>query len=397
MKALFICDEKEEWNLLRNIFHAHFRKMELICVLRGSDAIETLSFEGPFGVIIIECSLRDMNPTELAEAIFDQTGPRPLIFVGTPTMIRDRVKEEFFNEHEMVSLYHKPYQTNEVIGIVSDAISWAKKEEYESSIVELDPNSFIPMKLRNFYLYESVSFDVYVELTKTKFIRAISANKAYTQATIQDFQKRNIKYLYLEKNEHLSFLENSIDKITRSLDNKNLEPRKRMQTMIASVLIIHQYVKDVGISDSLKNIVAKVIQQIPDLVKSQATLFDILKIFPFEHYDLAEQAILKALVCEFIASRMGWKSDFSRAKLGLSALIHDAFLERDEWSTITYKDHPDLDFLSEEQIEAFLNHPTKAAEMQDNLTTIQKLTSSYSSTTNFQMETAFQQVFTPTR
>ncbi len=363
MKALFVCDEKEEWNLLRNLFHTHFKKLELICVMRGSEAMDTLSYEGPFGVIIIECSLKETNPSQLAEDIFDQTGPRPIIFVGTPTMIKDRVNEDFYNEHEMVTLYNKPYQANQFIGAVSEAIMWARKEEYESSIVELDPGSFIPLKLRNFYLYDSVPFDVYVELTKTKFIKALSADKKYTQSAIQDFQKRNIRFLYLEKNEHLSFLENSITKITKSLESKGLEDKKRVQTCIAAVLIIHQYIKDVGISDSIKVLIKKVIDQFPIILRNYKTLDQLLFNFPIEHKDLAEQAILKGLLCEFITQKLGWKSDMTRSKFGLAALIHDAFLEREEWSTITYKDHPDLDFLTDDQVENFLQHANRAAQI----------------------------------
>ena len=363
MKALFICDEKEEWNLLRNLFHAHLNKLELICVMRGAEALDTLSYEGPFGVIIIECSLKETRPTDLAEMIFDQTGPRPVIFVGTPAMIKDRVDEDFYNEHEMVSIYNKPYQANQFIGIVSEAIRWAKKEEYESNIVELEPGSFVPLKLRNFYLYDSVPFDVYVELTKTKFLKAISADKKYTQSAIQDFQKRNIRYLYLEKNEHLNFLENSILKISKSLDSKSIDDKKRVQTCVAAVLVIHQYIRDVGISDTIRGLIKKVIEQFPLILKSYPTLDQILYNFPIEHSDLAEQAILKGLICEYMAQKLGWKSNMTRSKFGLAALIHDAFLERDEWSTITYRDHPDLDFLSDEQVENFLQHSNRAAEI----------------------------------
>lgn len=364
MKALFVCDQKEEWTLLTNLFHAHFSGVELVCVLRASDAIETLSFDGPFGLIIIECGLREIHPTDLAEEVFDTIGPRPLLFVGTPTMIKDRVREEFFNEHEMVSLYNKPYKPEEITAAIQNAIDWAKQQEFEESIVELDPEDFLPLKLRNFYLYEKVPFDVYVELTKTKYILAIKANKPYTQATIQDFQKRNIKTLYLEKNEHLSFLENSIKKIGQSLNRGSFPTKKRhIQSVIAGVLVGHQYLRDVGVSDSLKAFFELLIDQFTQILDEYGSLELLLLDFPMEHADLAEQAVLKALISEFLIKSLGWRSNLSRQKTGITSLLHDVFLEREEWSTITYSDHPDLDYLSTEQKENFLNHPKKAAEI----------------------------------
>jgi hypothetical protein len=70
LKALFICDQKEEWTLLTNLFHAHFSGIEVICVLRKEEAMETVSFEGPFGLIIIECAIKESDPTSIAEEIF---------------------------------------------------------------------------------------------------------------------------------------------------------------------------------------------------------------------------------------------------------------------------------------------------------------------------------------
>ncbi|CAM9872365.1 unnamed protein product, partial [Chrysoparadoxa australica] len=367
LKALFICDQKDEWTLLTNLFHAHFTGVELICALKGSEAIDTLSFDGPFGMIIIECGIKDADPTDLAEEIFDTVGPRPLLFVGTPAMIKDRVREGFFDQYEMVSIYNKPYKPEEITTAIQDAINWAKQQEFEESIVEIDQANFLPLKLRNFYLYEKLPFDVYIELTKTKYILAIKANKNYTQSQIQDYQKRNIKTLYLEKNEHLSFLENSISKIQSTLRKGQFpSPSKHIQTIVAGVLVVHQYIRDVGVSETLKEFVDELINQLSVVFKKYNNLEELLLDFPMEHGDLAEQAVLKGLICEFLTLSLGWKSNLVKQKTGLSAILHDSLLEREEWATITYKDHPDLDFLSEEQRKNFIDHPKRAAEISRN-------------------------------
>ncbi len=363
MKALFICDEREDWILLINIFHAHFPKIELICAQTGQEALESLMYEGSIGVVILECALKSDDPTELAKKIFDQVGPRPLIFVGTSTIIKSRVKEEFFLEHEMVSIYQKPYDAITFVESINEALEWVKKEEFENSIIELNSDKFIPMRLRNFYLHNTVPFDVYVELTKTKYMKAISADQVYTERTIQNFQKRNIRFLFIEKNEHLNFLESSIVKIAQNLALNDDQPKKKIQSMIAGVLVIHQYLRDVGISDSLHLIIDQVIKQFPKVVSSYSDLKSLLLDFPLEQGDLAEQAVLKGLTAESMGSLLGWSSDLSRMKLGLAAIIHDCFLDRESWSIITYRDHPELDDLSAHQVQSFLDHTKTAAEM----------------------------------
>lgn len=363
MKALFICDDKEEWNLLTNLFHAHFLGVNLVCVRKGEEALDTLMFDANFNMIILECGLKDSDPTELAENIFETIGPRPLIFVGTPAMIKDRVQDDFFNNYEMIGLYNKPYKPEELVDTINQAIEWSKQQEFEESVVELDPDDFLPLKLRNFYLYDKVPFDVYIELTKTKYLKAISANKKYPQSTIQDFRKRNIKFLFLEKNEHLNFLESSIKKIGQSFHQiKNNNSVRRMQTLVAATLVIHQYLRDVGVSDTLKDFVDLVINQISKSLEEHTSLGDILLSFPMEHGDLAEQAVLKALVSEFLVRSLGWRSESTRAKTSLAAILHDTYLDKEEWSVITYQDHPHLDDIEKEDRESFLKHPLKASE-----------------------------------
>ena len=364
MKALFVCDNKDEWNLLRNIFHAHFTKMELICATKSEDALNYMSYEGPFALVLIECGMKDNDPTELAENIFEQSGERPIIFIGTENMIKDRVDGEFYMENDMVHVYNKPYDGNALKEIIQQAIEWAKKEEFESSIIELDRDQFLSVKLRNFYLFEDCPYDVFIELTKTKFVKAISKNKGYTESTIQDFQRRNIKFLYLQKDEHLNFLERSIEKVIQTLKTKNTNPKVLIQTQIAAALIIHQYLRDVGISESVISLTEEVINTIPKIFDSlDDDLMAVLSAFPMEQGDLAEQAILKAFFCESICRGLGWSSDFARRKLVLAALIHDFYLRDEELTKITHLEQGEFQFLLQSQKEEFLEHAAKAAEM----------------------------------
>lgn len=363
MKALFICDNKEEWNLIQNIFHAHFPKVEIICAIKSTDGLEYLSFEGPFALILIECSMKEDHPSQLAEQIFDQAGERPVIFIGTDAMIKDRVDENFFMQHEMVHIYKKPYDALALKDIIQKSIDWAKNEEFENSVIDVERENFLPMKLRNFYLFDKVPFDAFIELTRTKFIKAISKNKTYTQSAIQDIQRRNIKVLYLEKTEHLEFLESSIKKIIATLTKKGIPVKLTIQTQIAGALVIHQYLRDVGISETVISLVELMIESISKTYFQIGDLLTLLNNFPFENGDYAEQSILKAYLCESITRGMEWRSDLSKRKLGLTSLLHDCVLEDEIYMRITGRDTTEFEMLDEEQQKIFLEHPIKASEL----------------------------------
>ncbi len=363
MKALFICDNKEEWGLLRNLFHAHFSKVELICAIKASDALNYLSFEGPFSIIIIDCSIKRDDPSELAKEIFENTGERATIFIGTEAMLNDRVDQDFYMNHEMVFLYKKPFDPATFKSTVQESIDWAKREDFENSIVEINKEEYLPLKLKNFYLFDILPYDVYIELTKTKFVKVISANKKYTQSTIQDFQRRNVKFLYLHKNEHLKFLENSIEKITQTLKQKANKPKMILQAQIAGVLVIHQYLRDIGPAESIIRFSEIIIDSVPRNFKNFGELKSVLGHFPFENADLAEQAVLKAYICEALSIGLDWRSDLSRKKLGLSSIIHDRYLDNDEMAKVTHVDSPEFEMLNKDEQELLLEHPFKAAEL----------------------------------
>ena len=59
MKALFICDNKEQWELYTNLFKAHFPKIPLVCAIKGEDALNYLQFDGPFSMFLIDAELKD--------------------------------------------------------------------------------------------------------------------------------------------------------------------------------------------------------------------------------------------------------------------------------------------------------------------------------------------------
>ena len=112
MKALFVCDDKEQWNELSTLFRTHLPKIELICAIKGSDAMEYISFEGPFAVVLIECSIQSDEPTDLANQVIDVAGERPIIFIGQKSFIDSRVAESLITDHELNDIIYKPFETD---------------------------------------------------------------------------------------------------------------------------------------------------------------------------------------------------------------------------------------------------------------------------------------------
>ncbi len=360
MKALFVCHDQEEWALLHKIFSSHFSKIELMCVLNTKDALEFLSFEGPFGLILIDAGMKEEDPMNLAENVIENSGDRPIIFIGEAHVLKNRIKGDAYLKSETMDIFEKPYDIIRFKECIQKSLNWAKKEEFEQSVIEVDRADFLPIKLRNLYLFDKIPFDCFIELTRTKFIKAFSKDVPYSQSAIQDLSKRNIKFLYLKKDEHLQFLENSLKRVMNNL-SRELPPLKMLESQISGALILQQFVKEIGVNDAVIELADKIITSIHETYGSYQDFPQLLQSFPFAHRDSAERSILIFYFCEAICRGLGWSSDLSKKKLGLAALIHDTHLEQEEMLRLGSFDHPDMEMYPEEAQENYREHPRKAA------------------------------------
>lgn len=362
MKALFVCNDKEEWNLLHKIFKSHFPKIELMCVLAGEDALDYLSFEGPFGLIMIDAALKNEEPMQLADMVIETSGERPIIFIGDEHVLKNRIKGDTYLQSETMDIFEKPYDIVRFKETIEKSLQWAKKEEFEQSVIEIERDEFLPLKLRNLYLFQKMPFDCYIELTRTKFIKAFAKEKPYTQSAIQDLARRNIKVLFLKKDEHLQFLENSMKKVMENLD-RDLPAKKILENQISGSLVLQQFVKEVGIGEGVIELADKIIESVDVNFKQYKDFTQFVLDYPLLHGDSAERSILIFYICEAICRGLGWRSDLSRKKLGLASFIHDAHLDNEEMIRLQTLDHPDMDHYTPEEQENYRTHARRAAEI----------------------------------
>ncbi len=333
-----------------------------MCASNGQEALEFLSYEGPFGLIFIDVALKDEEPLELAENIIDNSGERPIIFVGEGSTLKARIKGDIYLESEVMDIFEKPFDIVRFKETIDKSLNWVKNEEFEQAVIEVERNDFMPIKIRNLYLFDQIPFDCFIELTRTKFIKAFGKDVPYSQSAIQDLAKRNIKLLYLKKDEHLKFLENSIKKIMLNL-SRDLPKKKMIESQISGALVLQQFVKEIGVNEQVIELADQIISTVHESSQEILNFAEFITNFPFVHRDLAERAILSFYLCEAMCKGLGWSSDLSRKKLGLASLVHDTHLEQEEMLRMSSFDHPDMELYKEEEQDKYREHPAKAAKV----------------------------------
>jgi response regulator RpfG family c-di-GMP phosphodiesterase len=260
------------------------------------------------------------------------------------------------------SLVETPLALDEFKKAMAVAIDWVKKEEFEESILEFSKEDLHPMRIRNFYLFEQLPYDVYMELTATKFGKVISKNKFYTHQLIQNYSKKGVRYLYLKKDDHLKFLDTSIKNLLKIYGNKLSDKKKYLILHLKTAYFIRQFIKAASVSDEISKLTHSFVDSVSDIVRNYDNLSELLNtIGDSNNMTFAEHSVATAYVCESIILNMGWSADMTRGKLILASLLQDIGLSNDDLIKIRSLNDPNLKIFSEEEQNEFKDHPAKAA------------------------------------
>lgn len=372
MKILAISENSAELEQLSRILRNQFKDVEVILARTKEEAMDHASVNGPFGFFALDVEAKDYDPDELGKDLIEFTGQRPLVFIGQQSFINDRITQELYQSNEYNESILKPFERedfkDDLLNKVGSALNFAKQEEFAASIQDIQPEEFIPMKIKGFYLYKSFPYDIYMEIVKGKYIKILSADKPYTINTLVTYAKKNVKWLHIKKDDQLAYLEEETKKCIKAI--KKAPPKSEDTILVAlrSITLIHQSLLAIGVTPDVLNLTGLLAETIIEVVKKEPEIRNIYSKYPKIYSGIASKSLLTALTATSIVNRMGWDSVTTMTKLCVASILMDFTLTEEEMTHINSHLSPELDKFSEEDIESFLQHPLKAAEIAQQFT-----------------------------
>ncbi|MGZ3787197.1 MAG: HD domain-containing phosphohydrolase [Bacteriovorax sp.] len=364
MKVLYIGHSQETDEPIKKLMSVHFPKIRMIEVKEGQNLMELMTTDGPFSFVVMAIDNKNIVAADLYGTISETLGQRPFVFIGSPFSVKAQLTNEILQSPQTNFLVETPLVPDEFKKAVSSSMEWVKKEEFEESILEFSRDDLHKMRLRNFYLFEQLPYDVYLELTPTKFGKVISKNKVYSHQLIQNYSRKNIKVLYLRKDEHLKFLDTSIKNLLKIYEVKISDRKKLMVLHVKTIFFIHQFIKTLSVSDEVVKLTNNFIDSARDVVKSHENLNELMNLIAGNvNMTFAEHSLVTAYLCESILYNMGWNADMTRDKLLLASLLQDISLSNDEMIKIRSLNDPSFKMMTEEEQNEFKSHPMKAAQL----------------------------------
>lgn len=367
MKVLFVSENKHDWELLRRMMKNLYKEVEFMCAINQADAINIVSSDGPFGIFLIDAEMKNTDPDSLVNMLIDFSGDRPCLFLGKDSIIIDKISQKTYQSNEYNEKLLKPLDREDIIDDlkvkIAGALRWAKEEEFEAAIEEVNPDDFISMKIKSFYLYNIFPHDIYLSITSTQYIKIISANKNYTLSTLNIYTKKNIKHLYIKKNDQLKFLEHESIKCLKALSKPNIKTEDLYIISLKSITVLHLIMRSLGVTSAVLKLTESITDALISMCNTSRPLKDILESYPSSYHGTASKSLLTCIIANKLCKQMGWDSTTTKKKLAVSSIIQDYILPDDGLSKINFLSDPRLQNYTEEEMRIFINHPKTVADI----------------------------------
>lgn len=368
MKILLISSEKEEYNIISRLVKNSFKNVDIVCAINQDEAINYTSVDGPFAYIIIDCDNKSYEPDALARELIDFAGERPIIFLGHEALIDSRISSELFDSNQFNEKLLKPVARedfqDDFLKSTSRAMEFAKKEEFQANLEDINPEDFIPMKLKGFFLYKSFPYDLYLEITPTRYLKAISKNQPYAISQLSQYAKKGIRFLHIRKDDQLRYLEDEAKKCLKAFSNPSKNNSENILVTLRAFTLVHQSLIAIGITPMVIELSEKSIDMVLSIFENERKLSKLLEDFPKVYSGIASKSLITSLFSLLLCRLMKWDSDLTKRKLVFASLLHDYSLPDEDMTHInTANDRRLQENYKENQIDEFLSHPIKSAEM----------------------------------
>jgi CheY-like chemotaxis protein len=363
LKVLLISNVRTEWEQIIGLTRANFSGVELVTAKNSGEAMNVVSFDGPFGFFILDVEMKDEDPAELLQNLIELSGERPTLFMGREAFIRDRIPHELYISNEHNDIVDKPIDPEDLKNKMEFALEWAKKKEFESNLEDVEPEDFVPMKLKSFFLYKSFGYDIYMEITSTKYIKLIQADKPYSYSFLANYARRGVKMLYIKKDDQLMYLENESARCLKGLEKFGHNNKEIFVVQLKSINIFHMYYNTVGLTPTVMKLIEALIESIMETYKGLNGFKDIIERYPVEYDGVASKSLLTAYICEAMSKGQKWDSDMIRKKLIISSILQDIALPDEGMTHISKINDDRLEIYHDEAKKDYHDHPIKAAEI----------------------------------
>lgn len=185
---------------------------------------------------------------------------------------------------------------------------------------------FVPIRISFLVKLQKMNFDLFMKLTDEKFVKVFIDGDNFNGEDADRFFSRNVEYLYIKRDEALSFL-SAWDKIADKAKAEN--PDLDLQSLfIESADALERLIYSCGLTEGMLESAKKAITLAMAFVQKNPDLEMILKsrlassTSSYRNH-IAALTLFNCSFCQY----MDWTNETIQLKLALASILHDVALD----------------------------------------------------------------------
>jgi HD-GYP domain-containing protein (c-di-GMP phosphodiesterase class II) len=222
-----------------------------------------------------------------------------------------------------------------------------------------EDTGYCKIQLYNFFQFNFASVNIHLKLSQRKFVKIINEGELFTKDILEKYHKKNIKYLYIKREDLLPFME-EVTKTLLDFYNKNdLSDNVKKEVQLASLDNINESLKSIGLTESTIKLANETISSVMSSFKGTNRLWDYLQNKSKNTTFFSEHSLAVAVLSSAIAEGLEWRTEYTIRKLVMASLLHDIGLENEHLIYLNDTKEKGFEELTSLEKKEYLEHPQK--------------------------------------
>ena len=204
----------------------------------------------------------------------------------------------------------------------------SSEDDNEECDEEYDMERFKRIKIKRFYNFTEVCCDVYIRLSKVKYVKVINLKETYDFSLLEKYEERLVKYLYIPKEDYMRFSEMFGHKVLDLLEKaQNMSVDAAMLAELGAFDHTLKFAKEFGVTENTANKVRKSVESNLKTLKKVPGIEEIMARILRGGDFISEHSLFLSYVAGQICMATSWGNHNTLEKLSMAAMFHDVAFE----------------------------------------------------------------------
>lgn len=312
MKFLIVEDDADLRELITMMVASNY-EVNITEASNGEEAIEKITHEGPFDIILCDYNMPKKNGAQVFAELRKLHSQTPFICISSDIK---NFTNQFANAAHTDTL-SKPFDEKDLLKKIESLL--AKK------ITPSQLRGYFPVSIALLHKIFTPEVSLYIQLNENQYIKILKESSIFDAEQVERFNKKNLKFLYIEMYEMKTLITNLRKNIFSQEKWNEINATEAVQNLEADWSLILEGSRSFGWSESIKKLAKENIAITLELIKKNPDLkkaLDRLKVGASDSL-LSAHAYTLIFLTISILKELKWDSQLTVQKITFASLLHD--------------------------------------------------------------------------